>query len=481
MARLPAISRSWLAILPLLAFVCSVLHSSGGEAADDGTDVVVFLNTPTFGSAPPAVQAAEVASAEGAVLASLDPDEIQLDHLFQAVPGFTGTFSEEAIEELEADPRVAAVMPNFPLEAADEQSGPLINLPDAHALGFNGEGVVVAVIDSGIATANPDFAGAIIHEECFMAASGLASRCPNGSGRQTGPGASEDNYGHGTHVSGIVASRGVWGPEGVAPGASIESFKLMDQTGHLYLSDIFAAFDHILLSHQEVDAINMSWGSGSIPPEYCTTDFFYDPLRAAGILPVASAGNAGDKNGIGHPACVDSVVSVGAVYDYTTSLWLGSNCIDQPAPADDVACWSNSDETLDLLAPGCQIASSGRTAINPRVDACGTSMAAPHVVGLAALLMEQRANAGTLVIEHIMKASGVPITDPENDVTTPRIDALAALSFEEPVGGSVRLVADSPSTPSRFGWQYLAAAVSLIAAAFGGHAYRRSLARRKSH
>jgi subtilisin family serine protease len=118
---------------------------------------------------------------------------------------------------------------------------------------------------------------------------------------------------------------------------------------------------------------------------------------------------------------------VGAVYDANYPGFDTVFCSDVPADVDRVACWSNSDPTLDLLAPGCEISSAGLS--GPVSTYCGTSQASPHAAGAAALLLQQRYDATPDQIEARLKSTGVPRTDTRNGVTTPRIDLLSAVSL----------------------------------------------------
>jgi subtilisin family serine protease len=405
------------AVLAILA----ALAASGTRAEPATSSVIVFLDESQL-------SATATPSAASSVLSDAEAGDAAITHQYRSVPGFAASLTPDAIERLRSDPRVREVRPDAIGHGADNESGAMIRLLQAHALGFTGEGVTVAVIDSGVNAGHADFAGAIAHEECFMAGSGLASRCPNGSTHQVGTGAANDDLGHGTNVAGIVAGRGVSAPIGVAHGASLAIFKVLDATNTFYLSDLYAAIDQILASHPEIDVINMSLGTFSLnSPAACTSDPFFDQLREAGILSFVSSMNQTYKNGMGYPACVDSIVSVGAVYDTDIPSYGGFACTDAPAVADSVACWSNSDPTLDLLAPGCAITAPG--AFGSTSTYCGTSQAAPHAAGAAALLIEQHHNSTPDEIESLLKITGVTRTDSANGVSTPRIDVLAAVSL----------------------------------------------------
>ncbi|MBI2912470.1 MAG: S8 family serine peptidase, partial [Chloroflexi bacterium] len=294
----------------------------------------------------------------------------------------------------------------------------------------------------------PDLADDLVHEECFMAGSGLSSRCPNETGRQSGPGAAEDDLGHGTNVAGIITGAGTVAPKGVAPAAGIEAFKIIDKTNSLVFSDLTAALDHILASHPDVDIINMSLGTFfGFPPGTCEGGSEpYNTLRAAGVILFAASMNEGSKAGTGYPACVKSVVSVGAVYDANIGSYAGFACTDTTTSADKVACWSNSDSSLDLLGPGCRITASGR--FGGSSTYCGTSQATPHAAGVAALLVGADPTYTPDRLESALKSTGVLITDPANDVTTPRLDALAAISLDSDGDGKPDVSDNCPFWPN---------------------------------
>jgi subtilisin family serine protease len=107
---------------------------------------------------------------------------------------------------------VAGIAVDGELFAVLTESVPLANADDVHALGFDGTGVDIAVIDTGIDTDHPDLVDNLIGEECRLASGG----CPTGGTSGSGPGSAEDDNGHGSHVSGIITSGGVVAPLGVA-------------------------------------------------------------------------------------------------------------------------------------------------------------------------------------------------------------------------------------------------------------------------
>jgi subtilisin family serine protease len=136
-----------------------------------------------------------------------------------------------------------------------------------------------------------------------------------------------------------------------------------------------------------------------------------------------AAGNETSKNGISSPACAPGAVSVGAVYDDYMGAIAWEACTDSSTAPDQVTCFSNSSSYLTLLAPGAIITAAG-------IGVGGTSQAAPHVAGAVAVL---RAAFQAETLEQTvsrMTNGGVPVADPYNGLTHPRLDLVGAINWQ---------------------------------------------------
>lgn len=312
--------------------------------------------------------------------------------------------------------------------------------------GYTGKGQVIAVIDTGVDRYNPYLQGKVAYEACYSTTSpGTGSsvgQCPNGTNVQYGTGASKPcgysyyGCGHGTHVAHTAA-----GAYGVARGASIAAVnaahRATDRYGNpapsFYLSDLTWALKYVYdlrTTHGvKVAAVNLSLGGGLFTG-YCDGGWsdgtaapllvgqWLDAVRGAGIAPVISSGNDSSASALGAPACRASAISVG-----NTTL--------TPGGADAVYVSSNSNATLDLLAPGTDICSAVPTTLDADGWDCGwngTSMAAPQVTGAIAVLRGYWPGASVNQLERALKESGQSVYDSRNGVTRTRIDVWAGLN-----------------------------------------------------
>lgn len=320
-------------------------------------------------------------------------------------------------------------------------SVPLVGAAPLHAAGLTGAGQTVAVLDTGVETTHPAFAGRVAQEACFSTTStangGSQSLCPNGQAEQIGGNAARGctagvrGCDHGTHVAGIVLGDG-GGVRGMAPGAdlmAVQVFSRFNSTSSCngsapcvlaYTSDQIRGLEHVLAQAENFDiaAANMSLGGGQ-NTSVCDTDVrkeTIDALRALGIATVIASGNNGFSDAVSTPGCISTAITVGS-----------------STKTDTLSGFSNSADMVDLLAPGSGISSAvfgGGSGIKN-----GTSMAAPHVAGAFALAMASRPAASVSQVEADLKRAGVAVTG--RGITKPRI-ALAYL------GRSIRPPASGP-------------------------------------
>ncbi|MFS0780185.1 S8 family peptidase [Bacillus sp. 1P06AnD] len=218
-----------------------------------------------------------------------------------------------------------------------------------------GKGIVVAILDTGCDIEHPDLKGRIIGGRNFT---------DDDSGNS---GMYQDYNGHGTHVAGtIAAEENGKGVVGVAPEASLLIVKVLDKEGSGTYESIIQGIEYAV--EQKADIISMSLGGPVDMPE------LHEAIKRAvqqGILVVCAAGNDGDGDDrtdeLDYPGCYNEVISVGAVdLDRHSSRF------------------SNSNNEVDLVAPGEQILSTFKNGKYATLS--GTSMATPHVSGAMALL-----------------------------------------------------------------------------------------------
>ena len=329
------------------------------------------------------------------------------------IPYVAFEVNENALNGLINNPLVTHIQFNDEFYPLLEESVPFINAPLQWNAGYDGTGITIAVIDTGLDANHPFFDSRVVEEGCFLQAQ--IGTCPDGTSTMTGPGAAEPSLSHGTHVTGIMAGSSN-DFSGVARAANIIALNTFDPVGGAPISDIIDALDYLytLEPSYDIAAVNLSLGSGEFSAvcdgELPALAASIHQLLSVDIATIAASGNNGYLQAVNAPACISSAIAVGSVQD-------GSN----GTIPDAVSSFSNSSPLLDLLAPGETVRSSYP---DDEFDTLsGTSMSAPHVTGAFAIMYQLNSPSatvsGTLAL---LQNSGVPVTDHRNGLTIPRLN-----------------------------------------------------------
>jgi serine protease AprX len=336
----------------------------------------------------------------------------RLNHRLAVVKGIALTIPVTALPYLESDPDVVSVSLDHPMKELDDTTDVATGMPSAWTAGYNGAGIGVAVIDSGINDNHPDLKDStesysrVVYRQDFT---GTANKNSNG--------AQYDLYGHGTHVAGIIGGNGYLSSGnyvGVAPGVSLVDLRALDLNGSGTDSTVIAAIQEAiaLQSTYNIRVINLSLGRGIF------VSYTQDPLCQAvesawkaGIVVVVAAGNYGrvsvnGSNGFGTitaPGNDPLVLTVGAMKSngstspsaetkasYSSKGPTTYDHVVKPdimAPGNDIVSLAAPGATLEATYPGELV--TGNDGNNDYFTLSGTSMATPVVVGAVALLLQQ--------------------------------------------------------------------------------------------
>ncbi len=431
----------------------------------------------TLGDAEVALQRRRIADAQGRIIALLGAavgkpdakDTARVTQRYTAVPGLALELTPDALTKLKTSSDVGRLLDDgLVAPSLMQTTGPSPTATDARRAnllpgGPRGRGQVVAVLDTGVDRDHP-FLGTerFVEGACFSSGSWgdfpEAGLCPSGSSREIDDAAGEncssaiDGCRHGTHVAGIVGGfedtndNGRLDAEdraGVAPEVdfvAVQVFHAMnvaavcEATGRSAPcalandSDVIAGLDHVetLSRRHSIAAVNLSLGGGWFNDQRVCDSVFWltkwavDDLFSKDIATVVASANEATVGttafvpGVGQPACISGVVSVGNLRDDGTI-----NPTSQSAPF------------LTLLAPGTAVRSS--VPGTGFASFSGTSMAAPHVAGTFALLRERRAQTGQPIAlpatVGALRTFGRPVFDARNGVTTPALDVPLGLGM----------------------------------------------------
>ena len=297
-----------------------------------------------------------------------------------------------------------------------------IDAPEAWSVTTGSSSVVIGVIDSGVDYNHPDLTGNMHHLESDCSdgidndGNGHIDDC-FGINAITGTSDPLDDFGHGTHVSGTIGAKGnnSLGVAGVNWNVGLVACKFLDSSGSGLTSDAITCLEYFkdLKDNHGLNlvATNNSWGGGG--PDPALSDAI-DAHRQSGILFIAAAGNDGADNDGGGSFPADfflpNVIAVAAT-DRNDAL----------------AGFSNfGKRSVHLGAPGVQIIST--TPNNTYSTFDGTSMAAPHVTGVAALLKAQDPSRDWRAIKNLILAGGDDKASLSNTITGKRLNANGALT-----------------------------------------------------
>jgi hypothetical protein len=298
----------------------------------------------------------------------------RIDFVYRhAFNGFAGRLPAAAIARLQADPRVVSIepdirmsvdatqnpAPSWGLDRIDQRALPLAG---GYTYTADGTGVTAYIIDTGIRLTHTDFTGRIRAGYDAVTTGGDANDC----------------YGHGTHVAGTVGGT----TYGVAKKVTLVPVRVLDCGGSGTISGVIAGIDWTIADHQaNVPAVaNMSLGGGYSP----SLDTAVANGVADGITFAVAAGNSNANACYYSPARAASAITVAAAGSHDSKLSTQPN---PPRTPDQKASYSNYGSCVDIWAPGTGVVSDWYSSDTATRSLSGTSMATPHVAGVAALIL----------------------------------------------------------------------------------------------
>ncbi|MHA8051626.1 S8 family peptidase [Aquirufa sp. ROCK-SH2] len=299
-----------------------------------------------------------------------------VDQIYKyALKGFAvSNLNSKAIEGIKKNPKVAYVeqdmevfavgtqspTPSWGLDRVDQTSLPLNN---TYNYTSTGSGVKAYIIDTGIKLDHVDFTGRVV------------------KGIDVIDKTFKDGNGHGTHVAGTVGGT----TYGIAKGVTLVAVRVLNNNGSGTISGVIAGIDWVTNNHTPGPAVaNMSLGGGVS----ASLDAAVRNSIADGVVYCIAAGNSGADASTASPARVTEAITVAASDVY-----------------DNFAYYSNYGSIVDIIAPGTNITSDWNTSKTATKTISGTSMATPHVTGVAAQLLSVNPTLAPADVQSLIKSS----------------------------------------------------------------------------
>lgn len=337
----------------------------------------------------------------------------KIERLFSsAFKGFVIETTEKGAESLSNDERVLLVEQDIPIYAEAIQSSATWGLDriDQRALPMNASygyltdasNVHAYVIDSGVRTTHVEFGGRATKDV------DLLTDGQNGN----------DCMGHGTHVAGTIGGA----TYGVAKNIRIHSVRVLPCTGTGQISDLLAGVDWVTANHQSPAVANISITASG--PSSILDTAIQNSINS-GVTYVVAAGNYNQDACIFSPARAANAITVGATYT-----------------ADDKAAYSDYGSCVDIWAPGTLITSASFANDTDSRLMSGTSMASPHVAGVAALYLAAHPNAAPAAVTQavISTSTAGVVTGLDSSSPNRLVYSLLGQAPPVPVAGRVTIV-----------------------------------------